>query len=146
MPADATLCADHPFLGGTPWRRALLIAALLLAEVAVRADAPADAHVQALLSVPVEELDHRELDMMTVEYPPGGSSKPHRHDAYVLVYVLRGALDMQVTGQPLVHLAPGQTFVERPSDEHEVSRNASQTEPAKFLVVMLKKAPQAAPP
>ena len=77
--------------------------------------------------------------METVEYPPGGSSAPHRHDAYVLVYVLAGALEMQVAGQPLVRLGPGESFVEHPDDVHQVSRNASATEPAKFLVVMLKK-------
>ncbi len=133
----------HPGRRGiTAARGMLLFAALLAGQIAV-SDTPPDAQVQSLLNVPIAELGHRELDMLTVEYPPGGSSKPHRHDAYVMVYVLSGAIDMQVTGQPLAHLTAGQTFLERPNDVHEVSRNASQTEPAKFLVVMLKKAPRA---
>jgi quercetin dioxygenase-like cupin family protein len=76
--------------------------------------------------------------MMTVEYPPGGSSRPHRHNAYVLVYVLNGTLEMQVAGQPKVLLRRGDTFIERPADVHVVSRNASRTRPAKFLAVFLK--------
>jgi quercetin dioxygenase-like cupin family protein len=76
--------------------------------------------------------------MITVEYPPGGGSKPHRHDAYVLVFVLEGALEMKVRGTPLVTVRAGESFVEHPEDVHEISRNASQTERAKFLVVALK--------
>jgi quercetin dioxygenase-like cupin family protein len=34
--------------------------------------------------------------MLIVEYLPGGASLPHRHDAIVFVYVLKGALTMQV--------------------------------------------------
>jgi len=45
---------------------------------------------------------------------------------------------MQVRGQPLQTVRAGQTFIERPGDIHEVSRNASTTSPAKFLVVALK--------
>lgn len=76
--------------------------------------------------------------MLTVEYPPGGSSPPHRHDANVFVYVLEGAINMQIEGQKQVTLTAGQTFYEGPWDVHTVSANASATEPAKFLVVMVK--------
>jgi quercetin dioxygenase-like cupin family protein len=37
-----------------------------------------------------------------------------------------------------VTLTPGQTFYEGPDDIHVVGRNASATEPAKFLVVLIK--------
>jgi quercetin dioxygenase-like cupin family protein len=46
---------------------------------------------------------------------------------------------MGVRGAPEVVLKPGQTFYEGPSDVHTVGRNASQTKPAKFVVVLLKK-------
>jgi hypothetical protein len=36
-------------------------------------------------------------------------------------------------------LVPGQTFYEGPNDVHTVGRNASTTEPAKFIVILLKK-------
>jgi len=76
--------------------------------------------------------------MLTVEYLPGGASLPHRHDAQVLVYVLQGELTMQVAGSPAVTLHSGETFYESPTDIHVVSANASKTEPAKILVVMVK--------
>ena len=45
---------------------------------------------------------------------------------------------MQVRGEPPITLVPGQTFYEKPDDVHIVSRNASQTAPAKFLVIFVK--------
>jgi quercetin dioxygenase-like cupin family protein len=76
--------------------------------------------------------------MITVTYLPGGASLPHRHDAQVFVYVLEGAMTMQVDGSAPVTLRAGQTFYEGPQDVHRVSANASQTEPAKILVFMVK--------
>jgi quercetin dioxygenase-like cupin family protein len=120
---------------------ALMCAAtILLASMAVAAAAPGDAVVVSLIAEQLADTPGEELDMITVEYPPGGSSPPHRHDAYVLVYVLKGSLQMQVRGQKLVTLKAGESFLERPDDIHEVSRNASRTRPAKFLVVALKAA------
>jgi quercetin dioxygenase-like cupin family protein len=94
--------------------------------------------VQDLRTEMISEYPGHELNMITVEYPPGGGSKPHRHNAYVLVFVLEGALEMKVRGTPLVTVRAGESFVEHPEDVHEISRNASQTERAKFLVVALK--------
>jgi quercetin dioxygenase-like cupin family protein len=76
--------------------------------------------------------------MITVEYPPGGTSASHRHNAHVFVYVLQGHLIMQVQGGLQKTLGPGDTFYESPNDVHSISRNASQTEPAKFLVFFVK--------
>jgi quercetin dioxygenase-like cupin family protein len=76
--------------------------------------------------------------MLTVEYPPGASSGKHRHNASTFVYVLEGSLVMQVEGGEAVTLGPGETFYESPADVHVVSRNASATAPAKFLVFFVK--------
>ena len=45
---------------------------------------------------------------------------------------------MQVKGDKEVTLEPGQTFYESPEDVHTVSRNASTSKPAKFLVFFVK--------
>jgi quercetin dioxygenase-like cupin family protein len=76
--------------------------------------------------------------MVTVEYPPGGSSAEHRHNAHTFVYVLEGSVVMQIKGGKEVTLGPGQTFYESPEDVHTVSRNASNTQPAKFIVFFVK--------
>jgi quercetin dioxygenase-like cupin family protein len=99
--------------------------------------APAAA-VEQLMSKDMVGVPDKELLMLTVEYPPGGASLPHRHDAQVLVYVLEGEVIMQVAGSPAVTLHRGQTFYEGPSDVHVVSANASKTAPAKILVFIVK--------
>jgi quercetin dioxygenase-like cupin family protein len=44
---------------------------------------------------------------------------------------------MQVRGQKKVTLGPGESFYEDPNDIHIVSRNASGTKPARFLVFLI---------
>ena len=77
--------------------------------------------------------------MYTVDFPPGFSSPVHRHNAQVSVYVLEGSVVMQVRGQKELTLGPGQSFYEGPNDIHVVSRNASSTKPARFLVFLINK-------
>jgi|SRR3984957_1039646 len=100
--------------------------------------APAPAAIQQLMDKELAGVPGRELLMLTVEYVPGGASLPHRHDAQVFVYVLQGAVVMQVAGSPAVTLHEGQTFYEGPADVHVVSANASKTVPAKILVFIVK--------
>ena len=76
--------------------------------------------------------------MITVEFPPGGADPVHRHNAHGFIYVLEGTVVMQVRGDKQVTLTPGQTFYEGPDDVHVVGRNASNTEPAKLLVFLVK--------
>jgi quercetin dioxygenase-like cupin family protein len=99
---------------------------------------PPAAVVEQLMDKDMVGVPGKELLMLTVEYPPGAASLPHRHDAQVLVYVLEGEVIMQVAGSPAVTLHRGQTFYENPTDVHVVSANASKTAPAKILVFMVK--------
>jgi quercetin dioxygenase-like cupin family protein len=97
-----------------------------------------DAKVTSLMSKPLSDVPGKELLMITVEYPPGSSDPVHRHNAQALVYVLEGSIVMGVNGEKPVTLTAGQTFYEGPNDIHTVGRNASETMPAKFLVILLK--------
>jgi quercetin dioxygenase-like cupin family protein len=99
---------------------------------------PEPVRVVSLLTQALPDLPGKEVVMLTVEYLPGGASLPHRHDAHVFVYVLEGSLTMQVGGRAAETLGPGQVFYEAPGDVHQVSANASATQPARFLVVVLK--------
>src|SRR4029434_92089 len=94
--------------------------------------------VTPLMTQELKGLAGKEATMVTVEYAPGASSAEHRHNAYTFVYVLEGAVVMQVKGGKEVTLGPGQTFHESLGDVHTVSRNASTTRPAKFLVFFVK--------
>jgi quercetin dioxygenase-like cupin family protein len=103
-----------------------------------RAADPQPAVVKPLLTKDLTGIEGREAVMLMVEYPPGGASTPHRHDAHVFVYVLEGSLVMQADGREAVTLGPGGTFYESPDDVHRVSANASRTEPVRFLVFFVK--------
>jgi|SRR5690349_4822204 quercetin dioxygenase-like cupin family protein len=102
------------------------------------AAAPQGAKVTPIMSKDLTGIAGKEATMLTVEYAPGASSTSHRHNAQVFVYVLEGSVVMQVKGGQEVTLGPGQTFYESPDDVHTVSRNASDTKPAKFLVFFVK--------
>jgi quercetin dioxygenase-like cupin family protein len=97
-----------------------------------------DVTVRPLLSKDLAGVQGKEITMITVEYPPGGTDPVHTHHAQALVYVLEGSIVMQVKGGDAVTLSPGQTFYEGPDDVHIVGRNASQTAPAKFVVFLVK--------
>ena len=106
-----------------------LIAGTLMAQ---------EVKVTSLMSKDLPENPGKEGLMITVEYPPGGSDPIHRHNAHAFLYVLEGSVVMQVKGGKEVTLTPGQTFYEGPNDVHIVGRNASKTQPAKFLVFLVK--------
>ena len=117
--------------------RFLLASALLLSfAAAVAAQEPPK--VTTLFSRELSDIPGKEGTMLIVEYPPGAADPVHRHNANAFVYVLEGSIIMQVKGAEPVTLQAGQTFYEGPDDIHVVGRNASKTEPAKFLVVLVK--------
>ncbi|MGH8144661.1 MAG: cupin domain-containing protein [Steroidobacteraceae bacterium] len=130
-----------------------LIAALAVASVAALLAMPLIARAQhhagsqsaapragngAIMRRDLIGLPGKEVVMSTIEVAPGASSPPHRHNAQVFVYVLQGRMIMQVKGGPRETLGPGGTFYESPTDIHTVSANASKTEPAKFLAILIK--------
>jgi quercetin dioxygenase-like cupin family protein len=97
-----------------------------------------EAKVTPLMTKELAGISGKEGVMLTVEYAPGASSPSHRHNAHTFVYVLEGSVVMQVAGGKEVTVGPGGTFYETPDDIHAVSRNASNSKPAKFLVFFVK--------
>ena len=112
-----------------------LLLLLCLVPGALMAQEP---NVTSLLSKDLTGFPGKEGLMIMVEYPPGGSDPIHRHNAHAFVYMLEGSVVMQLKGGQEVTLTAGQAFYEGPDDVHIVDRNASKTEPAKFLVVLIK--------
>lgn len=111
---------------------------VLMGVLCLVASAVQETKVTPLLTKDLAGLPGKEAVMLTVEYAPGASSTKHRHNANTFVYVLEGSIVMQVEGGKAVTLGPGQTFYESPDDVHAVSKNASDSQPAKFLVFFVK--------
>jgi len=133
-----------------PCTKVARAAALLLFGLAVLApslrNAAADASstkdkeakITELFSKELTDLPGKEGLMLMIDYPPGSTDPIHRHNAHGFIYLLEGSIVMQVKGGKEVTLTPGQTFYEGPEDVHVIGRNASQTEPAKFVVFFVK--------
>jgi quercetin dioxygenase-like cupin family protein len=115
--------------------KVLMVAMLCLMTGTLMAQ---EAKVTPLMTKELADIPGKEVEMITVEYPPGAKDPIHRHNAHAFVYVLEGSIVMQVKGGKEVTLSPGETFYEGPDDVHIVGRNASSSKPAKFVVVLVK--------
>ncbi len=94
--------------------------------------------VTRLMTKDLPDVPGKEGMVEMVEFAPGEVSKPHRHDADLFVYVLEGSVITQVKGSRPETVHAGGVFYESPTDLHIVSRNASDTQPAKLLVFYVK--------
>src|SRR5437870_9251109 len=85
-------------------------------------------------------LDGWEVTVNYVDYAPGRVGAPHHHPGFVLAYVLEGTVVAKISGQGEEKTyTAGQMFYEQPGATHEVSKNASQTEPARLLAMIFAK-------
>ncbi len=101
---------------------------------------PAGTNVEVVLAQVLQETwngKEAKLTVVRLAYGPGESSAAHQHPGPAVVYVLDGAIESQVEAGPLTTCRQGDTFFEPAHSKHLVSRNASQTEPAHFLVYFL---------
>jgi quercetin dioxygenase-like cupin family protein len=90
--------------------------------------------------LPNVTLDGWEVTVSHVDYPPGRVGAAHHHAGFVLAYVLEGAVITKISGQGEEKTyTTGQMFYEQPGATHEVSKNASQTQPAKLLAMIFAK-------
>ena len=97
-----------------------------------------DAKVDSLMVKPLPDFPGKAVQILRVEYLPGGQDPVHRHNAHGFIYVLEGSIVMAVNGEQPVTVTAGHMFYEGPNDVHTVGRNASNTAPAKFVVFLLK--------
>ena len=116
-------------------RQLLLACGVMLAQHAAAAP---HAVVKELMTQDLPDIPGKEVLMITVDFPPGAVDPVHKHDAHAVVYVLEGSIVMGLKGGKEVTLTKGQTFYEGPNDIHTVGRNASNTQPARFVVTLIK--------
>jgi quercetin dioxygenase-like cupin family protein len=87
----------------------------------------------------IPNLPGKRLVSHIVDYAPGASSAAHRHasSAFIYAYVLSGAIRSQVDGEPARIYRAGEAWFEHPGAYHRVSANASDTEAARLLAVLI---------
>lgn len=127
--ASATLRMVKQLLQGT----ALTGAGLIMGQ----APALAEDAVSVLMKQSLTDMAGKVATVLTVDYAPGAASGPHVHPGSVFAYVLEGAVVSQLDGGEPITYTKGQSWYESPKTPHIVSKNASKTEPAKLLVLLV---------
>jgi quercetin dioxygenase-like cupin family protein len=117
----------------------LALSVTMMATVPAMAQQAAPATtVTPLLKHALADVPGREVMVITLDIPPGGGSAPHRHPGHhVFGYVLEGSYKLKLDQGDEKILTKGQAFYEAPGQLHAVSANASATEPAKVLAVIV---------
>jgi quercetin dioxygenase-like cupin family protein len=125
----------------TTRRDALAAAFALLTEAAASAQTQkgADSNAVFVHDLPNLTMDDWQVTVSHVPYPPGRVGQTHHHAGFVLAYVLEGSVVTKISGLPERTYKTGEMFYEAPGATHEVSRNASSTEPAKLLALIFAK-------
>jgi quercetin dioxygenase-like cupin family protein len=126
---SATLRMMKQLLQGTVLTGAVLIMG--------QASALAEDAVSVLMKQSLADMAGKVATVLTVDYAPGAASGPHIHPGSVFAYVLEGAVVSQLDGGEPITYTKGQSWYESPKKPHVVSKNASKTEPAKLLVLLL---------
>lgn len=121
---------------------ATLGVAVMLAPTACAEPAPQNAGESPVVRKVFDQQTNvpgKSLISVTVSYPPGAKSEAHHHakSAFIMAYVVSGAIRSQVDGEPARVYHAGETWHEAPGAHHTISENASATEPAELLAVFL---------
>jgi quercetin dioxygenase-like cupin family protein len=99
---------------------------------------PAREAVAPAFAYPIANVPGKTMTALVVTYPPGAKTPAHRHGrSFVVAYVLEGAVRSKVdNGEERIYRA-GESWTEKPGARHTVSENASATEPAKILAMLV---------
>ena len=113
-------------------------AALFSTSVAAETLAPG-AKVSVVFDQELPNVPGKSMRAVLVEYEPGAGSPSHRHpsSAFIYAWVLEGAIRSKVNDEPEHTYKAGESWTEKPGDHHQVSHNASDTEPAKLLAIFV---------
>jgi len=116
-----------------------MLFSLLAGMIVVMAQATVSAEdkVSVLMKQSLADMAGKVATVLTVDYAPGAVSDAHVHPGSVFAYVLEGSVVSQGEGEKALTYTKGQSWYEPPKQPHLVSKNASQTEPAKILVILL---------
>src|SRR5215510_7185977 len=117
----------------------LFVATLPFGSLLAEVQKSKNAKVTLVYQHELPNVPGKNIKGVLVEYGPGGYSLGHTHakSAFIYATVLEGAIRSQINDGPVTTYKAGQSFSELPGGLHRVSANASETEPAKLLVVFV---------
>ena len=119
-------------------RQMMLAVSLMTLAVAMPVVAAEHETVTPAFAHAIPNVAGKTITAAVVTYPPGGTSLPHRHgSAFVVAYVLSGAIRSQLEGGDAKVYHVGENWTEAPGAHHVISENASRTEPASLLAIFI---------
>jgi quercetin dioxygenase-like cupin family protein len=124
---------------GTVAGYVIAAAALFGTTVAAMDSNDPRAKVSLVFEQELPNVPGKSMRAVLVEYAPGAGSPSHRHpiSAFIYARVLEGAIRSKVNDGPERTYKVGESWTEKPGDHHQVSQNASATQPAKLLAVFV---------
>ena len=87
-----------------------------------------------LCATPVEALPGWETRLYLIEYGPGADGSGHFHPVAGIGYMLSGTIVSAFGNESATAIHEGESFVDAAHKSHTVSRNASDTEPLRFVI------------
>jgi quercetin dioxygenase-like cupin family protein len=91
-----------------------------------------------LFKTTMNDVMGRVVTVRRTERDAGNGSPAHRHPgSHTIGYILEGSYEVKIDDGPVRKLGPGETFYEAPNALHAISRNASATQPVKYLVIQV---------
>ncbi len=115
----------------------LLGTAAVVLSLAVAFQGPASAaghqQVTKVLNATLQGMPGKEANILLFEVEPGWTIKRHFHPGHIFVYVIEGALEIDVEGRELSRVEAGGAFHEIP-DRPMTAKNVSASEGARFVV------------
>jgi quercetin dioxygenase-like cupin family protein len=104
-----------------------------------------------IFSAPLADAPGKNLVVVELTFAPNPAPpsthenhrRGHRHPGSVYVYVTQGAVRLGVEGQPVQVVPTSGSFFEPVGAHHIITENASATEPARAIAVMI--VPEGAP-
>ena len=98
-----------------------------------------------IFSKSLADIPGKRMTVIKLNFEPNSQKPrfPHRHPGSVFIYVTKGTVRFGIEGEPVQELQTGDSFFEPAGALHTVAENASTTEPASVIAVMLL--PEGAP-
>lgn len=92
--------------------------------------------VTPLLNTPLLGVEGKEVNILHIDVSPGFVTPKHYHPGQLFIYVVEGAVTIEVDGSAPIKLGPGDVL-EEPPGKAMVGKNLSSTHGAKLVVFQI---------
>ncbi len=92
--------------------------------------------ITSLLKTTLPGMEGKEVNIVHISVPPGFVTEKHFHPGHVFIYVLEGAVTIEMEGEAPIKRGPGDVLHEAPN-RSMVGKNLSSTHGAELVVFQI---------